>query len=573
MSFVRFACIALLLAQNTYLNAAPQSEKYMIEKPVKRLALVLANSSYLTTPIDSANLDKIAVVDRLEKLGFIVRAAENFKSLEQLDSDYLTPFLNEIGFGDFVVVYYSGHGMSFSGENFIVPTRLPNTINRGDFFEYFISVEEIQRKLSSRQAGVGLVVFDACRVFSSPVLIDEDKRDEDVEKGTVRPKFNIATNFAIGYAAEPGSTAIARLNKMSVFTEALVEELDSGVDEFNDLKRGVTNRVKVKSNDKQSAWFHESLTAIIRLRETDVTRNTDRAAWINALTKGTHDSVKTYLRMFPISRYSAVARDWIRDNPNAGQIATTSIPPVVIAESWNWPQSSSSYSYADVSAHFKIAQRDSLSDMSQAAAINSFNNSPARDLARVGEYLSTSSVLVTNKKMLVRLQPSSTGRIVSQLPINAELKIKRVVNTNGGSWIETELPSRVGPAYIAAPEVEWKPGAIVGAPLAEGEVRVRTSADSALVYEEDVDNLIYSIGRNIKRVTWASIETGKLECKPPDVSCDLGRDLSSLRTLHVERLLEEAGINRSQITSLADVLEIPTEKIRIRLFASGGSDE
>ncbi|MCB1658495.1 MAG: caspase family protein, partial [Pseudomonadales bacterium] len=87
----------------------------------QKLALIIGNSQYdgamgaLQNPINDAQ----AIDSQLKRLGFkttLVRNANKIKMLEAIDD-----FSNQISRGDTVVFYYSGHGASANGNNYLIP--------------------------------------------------------------------------------------------------------------------------------------------------------------------------------------------------------------------------------------------------------------------------------------------------------------------------------------------------------------------------------------------------------------------------------------------------------------------
>jgi hypothetical protein len=81
-------CIAAGMPCFTLAQVAPL-ERYLKERPVKRLALLLSNWSYPSGRLDSTDLDLAAMEKRLIHLGFEVSKTTNFRSAEELNTDAL----------------------------------------------------------------------------------------------------------------------------------------------------------------------------------------------------------------------------------------------------------------------------------------------------------------------------------------------------------------------------------------------------------------------------------------------------------------------------------------------------
>src|SRR5262245_34757244 len=89
-----------------------------------RVALVIGNDRYSNLPADrqlnKAVNDARAVGGALEKLGFKVIRGENLNRTQLVD--HLFSFTQAIKPGDTALVFYAGHGVSFSGGNYLLPT-------------------------------------------------------------------------------------------------------------------------------------------------------------------------------------------------------------------------------------------------------------------------------------------------------------------------------------------------------------------------------------------------------------------------------------------------------------------
>jgi hypothetical protein len=532
-----------------------------VERPIKRLALVIANWEYSDGRLDGTDVDQSTLADQLIKLGFEVDKISNFRNQEELVNGGLNKFLNKVKEADFALIYYSGHGLSYGSENFPVPTKLPGTLSENDLLKYFVSIEEFHRKLAEQNPGISMVILDACRTYTGPNLEKSDGVKE-VSKGLVKPSMRMTTNMALIYAAEPGQTAIVK-GKQSIFTEALVASLASGLNEYNEVKRDVNNRVLEKSGEKQVPWYNESPTAMIWFRESDEIRRAAKITWLNAVHRGTIDDVKRFLRTFPSSAYSVAAREWLRDNPEGTSVPTSKVPPTFAALAWE--RSNSRLAFADVSSHYSFANTVALAKVGGDFTVD-VPQKPTRD--QTANTMVASSALVANRPISVRSAPSSTSQVMATLPRGALLAMSGTkTDATGKAWLEARVRSVDGPVYVEPPPTSRiiYSGSI-GVPLVEGLVSSNPATNAVLVREVDVYKLIASAKDGSESISWASIESGKFDCKLDSGQCHQAEDLRSLRALHVESLLVQAGVDRTKITSVSNADGVPTGMVRIRFF-------
>ncbi|MGO4872068.1 MAG: caspase domain-containing protein [Roseiarcus sp.] len=130
----------------------------------RNLALVVGNDDYAhVATLKTAVGDARAVAQTLEKIGFVVRRAENVdrdamnRALEAFDAS-VQP-------GDRALFFYSGHGFEISGANYLLPVDVPAA--QSNQFERVrdsaVAVERVIEGIRERGAGVTVLVLDACR--------------------------------------------------------------------------------------------------------------------------------------------------------------------------------------------------------------------------------------------------------------------------------------------------------------------------------------------------------------------------------------------------------------------------
>ena len=195
-----------------------------------RVALVIGNDRYRNLPEDrqlaKAVNDARAVGNTLEGLGFKVIRGENLDRTQMVD--HLFRFSQAIKPGDTAVVFFAGHGVSFSGGNFLLPTDIPLPKQGEEARARNLALGEgdIIADIQERKPRVLVMILDACR--DNPFKQPGVTRSIGGEAGLARGREAEGV-FSI-YSAGFGQTALDRLNDEdrspnSVFTRALVPAL------------------------------------------------------------------------------------------------------------------------------------------------------------------------------------------------------------------------------------------------------------------------------------------------------------------------------------------------------------
>jgi uncharacterized caspase-like protein len=149
-----FACAVMLIC----LGALPSYAE-------KRVALVIGNDRYAALPqLRNAAADARLVAQTL-------RNDLQFKVFEREDVDYratnrlLADFEAAISPGDTVLVFFSGHGVAFGAENYLLPTdtEKPGTGEENLIRSEAYSVDGLIRRVQARGAVASFFLIDACR--------------------------------------------------------------------------------------------------------------------------------------------------------------------------------------------------------------------------------------------------------------------------------------------------------------------------------------------------------------------------------------------------------------------------
>jgi hypothetical protein len=130
----------------------------------KRVALVVGNSAYRNVPeLPNPANDAGDVATALNRLGFSVTLIAN-ASFEEMRRG-LIALGREAAGADMAVMYFAGHGMEMSGENWLIPidAELKKDI---DAENEAISLRSVMLQVSNTTS-LGLVVLDACPTIHS----------------------------------------------------------------------------------------------------------------------------------------------------------------------------------------------------------------------------------------------------------------------------------------------------------------------------------------------------------------------------------------------------------------------
>jgi DNA-binding Lrp family transcriptional regulator len=209
-----------------------------------RLALVIGNGAYPSGPLSSPEKDEQAVAAKLEVLGFSVAERRDLNREGMLEairefSEQLKEHPNAVA-----LFYYSGHGMSVNGRNYLIPIDA-NIRREEDAEDYAVPLENVLARMTSTQDEANIIVLDACRDNSY------EKRWKSSNKG-LAPITDRPPRTLIAYAAAPGHVALeGSEGNLSKYTEALVARIDEPNVNLLTMFQNVLNSVDESTRGQQ----------------------------------------------------------------------------------------------------------------------------------------------------------------------------------------------------------------------------------------------------------------------------------------------------------------------------------
>lgn len=244
----------------------------------RQMALVIGNNAYanlgehqqLKTAINDAN----AVGDKLRELGFEVTVRHDQNRADFVNGLY--DFASKLIRDDVVFVFYAGHGVNFSGQNYYLPTDIPAPSGNSQTEENRIAVNAISEKLLIQTmvdagAKVTFAIFDACR--DNPLNVNNDPtRSLGSKSGLDVPP--LTRGVGILYSASPGQQALDRLpgenaedGVNSIFTRILLKELGKPGQSLIGMARATRDEVeklaKTAAGHSQRPGYYEDLSGDI----------------------------------------------------------------------------------------------------------------------------------------------------------------------------------------------------------------------------------------------------------------------------------------------------------------------
>ncbi|MFN8348832.1 MAG: SUMF1/EgtB/PvdO family nonheme iron enzyme [Spirosomataceae bacterium] len=213
-------CLGTALAQEKTIGTAQ-----LTTGTERRMALIIGMDKYQhANPLKNPSNDVDSMVVALQKLGF---KKENISVIKNKGLGYvqaeIDEFIDNLQPNDLVFFYFSGHGIGYKGDNYLLPIdariQCLNEIPKFGF-----SVNTLQVSFRSRQVRNNFLILDACRSLNQKIYNCKSTTKNAVStKGFVFPQDQLEGD-AIAYATQNGEDAQDNPNgKNSLFTQELLK--------------------------------------------------------------------------------------------------------------------------------------------------------------------------------------------------------------------------------------------------------------------------------------------------------------------------------------------------------------
>ena len=230
----------------------------------KRVGLIIGNDSYVEVPaLAKAVADATAMEAKLSSVGFETVLAVDVSRREM--NRAIARFTNMLEPGDTAMVFYAGHGVEISGENYLLPTDIiaPATGEQDVVASESIALSELLDRVRRTGARTTIAIIDACR-------------DNPFEAATGRSlgrtrglgRISAPEGTFVMFSAGAGQMALDGLNETdpdenSVFTRMLLPKLDQPGLELRsmiaELRVEVRDLAKTQNHDQFPAYYDELL--------------------------------------------------------------------------------------------------------------------------------------------------------------------------------------------------------------------------------------------------------------------------------------------------------------------------
>lgn len=218
----------------------------------RRIALVVGNSRYASSPLTNPANDAELISMTLMQVGFEVRLVQDGdqramkRAIQEFGSTLEAAGSSAVG-----LFYYAGHGVQLNGRNYLIPVGAE--IQRDADVEIeAVSADWVIEQMRYARNRLNFLILDACR--NNPFARSFRSADRGLAK------MDAPAGVLIAYSTAPGDVAADGEGRNSPYSEALAEAIHGSNEPAELMFKRVRDQVRRSTSSRQTPWESSSLT-------------------------------------------------------------------------------------------------------------------------------------------------------------------------------------------------------------------------------------------------------------------------------------------------------------------------
>src|SRR5260221_10925 len=213
-----------------------------------RVALLIGNNTYGSSPLRNAVNDAHDLGDALKDLGFQVILRENASRKDMIEG--IREFGQAIDGASTALFFYAGHAMQFKDRNYLVPIDAAMG-SEEDVTFFSVEIGQIFDRMDRARTRFNFIILDACRdnpFAASFRLTSAGLAQMSSPSGTL-----------IAYATAPGSVAADGFGRNGIYTKHILQNIKVPDLPVEIMFKRVREGVERETRKLQTPWDSSSL--------------------------------------------------------------------------------------------------------------------------------------------------------------------------------------------------------------------------------------------------------------------------------------------------------------------------
>src|SRR5688572_6213113 len=281
----------------------------------ERVALLIGNNNYGTTPLRNAVNDAKDLSEALKELGFQVIVRENASRREMIEG--IREFDKALEGANTALFFYAGHAMQFKDRNYLIPIDAAMG-SEEDVTFFSVEVSQIFDRMDRARTRFNFIILDACR---DPPFAARFKT-----QSAGLAQMSSPSGTLIAYATSPGSVAADGFGRNGIYTKHILQNIRLPDLPVEIMFKRVREGVERETRKLQTPWDSSSLKGDFTFASSgkpaaavaaapsagpsaDITLQIEREFWISVRDSNRPEDIRAYLDKYPNGNFSSLARN------------------------------------------------------------------------------------------------------------------------------------------------------------------------------------------------------------------------------------------------------------------------
>jgi uncharacterized caspase-like protein len=279
-----------------------------------RVALLIGNNAYASTPLRNAVNDARDLSEALKELGFHVIVRENASRREMIEG--IREFDKALEGASAALFFYAGHAMQFKDRNYLIPIDAAMG-SEEDVTFFSVEVAQIFDRMDRARTRFNFIILDACR--DNPFAASFKLSSAGLAQ------MNSPSGTLIAYATSPGSVAADGFGRNGIYTKHILQNIRVPDLPVEIMFKRVREGVERETRKLQTPWDSSSLKGDFAFNaasrssasaaapaagpSADTTLNIEREFWASVRESNRPEDIRAYLDKYPNGNFAALARN------------------------------------------------------------------------------------------------------------------------------------------------------------------------------------------------------------------------------------------------------------------------
>jgi hypothetical protein len=300
-----------------------------------RVALLIGNNAYGSTPLRNAANDARDLAEALKELGFQVIVRENASRKDMIDA--IREFGQAIDGASAALFFYAGHAMQFKDRNYLIPIDAAMGTEEDVTF-FSVEIGQIFDRMDRARTRFNFIILDACR--DNPFAASFKVSSAGLAQ------MSSPSGTLIAYATAPGSVAADGYGRNGIYTKHILQNIRMPDLPVEIMFKRVREGVERETRRLQTPWDSSSLKGDFVFNaaggartagaqapasgpSADVTLQMEREFWVSVRDSNRPEDIRAYLDKYPNGNFAALAKNRLDAMVRPARVAASEPAPVM----------------------------------------------------------------------------------------------------------------------------------------------------------------------------------------------------------------------------------------------------